>query len=66
MVRLASSSSEGKREGEKENERELKNFFFGDDRDIAAASKENRVLDPLQIYQGHTAGVEVKKQNVMG
>lgn len=26
--------------------------------DIAAASKENRVLSPLQTYQGHTAGVE--------
>ncbi|KAK4519566.1 uncharacterized protein ATC70_009802 [Mucor velutinosus] len=25
--------------------------------DIAAASKENRVLDPLRIYNGHTAGV---------
>lgn len=28
--------------------------------DIAAASKENRVLDPLRIYKGHTAGVMVR------
>lgn len=26
--------------------------------DIAAASKENRTLSPLQTYKGHTAGVE--------
>ncbi|KAI9272948.1 WD40-repeat-containing domain protein [Phascolomyces articulosus] len=26
--------------------------------DIAAATKENRVLDPLRVYSGHSAGVE--------
>jgi WD40 repeat protein len=30
--------------------------------DIAAASKENRVLNPLQTYKGHTAGVMVRKK----
>lgn len=29
--------------------------------DIAAASKENRILDPLQTYKGHTAGVMVNE-----
>jgi histone-binding protein RBBP4 len=30
--------------------------------DIAAASKENRILDPLRAYNGHTAGVMVNER----
>jgi WD40 repeat protein len=32
--------------------------------DIAAASKENRTLDPLQIYRGHTDSVMVRQVEI--
>ena len=35
-------------------------------RDIAAASKENKEIEPLHVYNGHSAPVEVKRTIAYG